>query len=242
MSRSGRTLRPRTRRPWRVHLLLPAPPASDEVLEAAAGPPTPPPLAALKQSRVLSCEVLLAAVSTTTASATAPPTAPSTTVRESRVLFIEALSGPTTSAPAGYIAPLASPPPSRPAIPDAKDLAVPVLSEELAAGVDSGLNAPGPDGFTALLAPLHWALYEPYWSPGASDATLASGPALSGALCFQAEPGEVEVALPSRSRGRTERARRQRARHALASAPTATSSTTDVPYLHPDAADLFRRL
>ena len=45
---------------------------------------------------------------------------------------------------------------------------------------------------------LDWALYEPYRSPGASGATLASGPALSGALYFQAErvKVEVEMALP----------------------------------------------
>ena len=72
-------------------------------------------------------------------------------------------------------------------------------------------------------ATLDWALYEPHWSPGASSATMASGPALSGALYFLVEPGEVEEALPSRSimdsQGRlkhSERKRRQRARNALA--------------------------
>ena len=34
-------------------------------------------------------------------------------------------------------------------------------------------------------ATLDWALYEPHWSPGASSATMASGPALSGAFYFQ---------------------------------------------------------
>ena len=95
--------------PWRVH--SPAPPPTDEVIEATAGPPTAPPLAASKQSRVLSCEVL------TTDSATGL-TATSIVLKESRVLFIEALSGPTTLTPAGLTASLASPSPSCLAAPE----------------------------------------------------------------------------------------------------------------------------
>ena len=52
---------------------------------------------------------------------------------------------------------------------------------------------------------LNWALYEPYWSPGASGATLASGPALSGALYFQAEILLEAMAPPANLRGRSKR-------------------------------------
>ena len=111
--------------------------------------------------------------------------------------------------PAGLTAPLA-PPPSSPA--------TPYQPEESAAGGAEALSEPNWADAT-----LDWALYEPHWSPGASSATMASGPAFSGALYFQVEPGEVDDALPSRSildsQGRlkhSERQRRQRARNALA--------------------------
>ena len=75
--------------------------------------------------------------------------------------------------------------------------------------------APLPASFNASLATLsepnwadgelNWALYEPYWSPGASGATLASGPALSGALYFQAEILLEAMAPPANLRGRSKR-------------------------------------
>ena len=102
-------------------------------LEADAGRPTAPTLAAFKQSRVLYSEVLLAAPTTTTTASATGLTATSTVFKESRVLFIEALSGPTTPGPAGFTASPASSPPSCPATPELAH-----HSEESAADEDDG--------------------------------------------------------------------------------------------------------
>ena len=171
--------------------------------------------------------------------------------------------------------PAASTTPDEKTLPNVLNLTGALVLTELSETVEDLAPLPaGLDASPAILSEpnwadgeLNWALYEPYWSPGASGATLASGPALSGALYFQAEPleaaaaasvpdvqsapGEVKMALlrssvagydcARRRRDRDRRAKQNRADATAAfyASAAASSSATATPVERPLSDGLF---
>ena len=162
-------------------------------------------------------------------------------------------SDATTPATSSTACPLASRTPDERLLPAVPNLTGALDLTELSETVED--LAPLPAGLNASPATLsepnwandelNWALYDPYWSPGASGATLASGPALSGALFFQTEPleaaatatvpgvqseGYYDGGRAARARNRHDRRERAAAARALyASSSTAPPSATAAP-------------